>query len=79
VNRIPDFTFLFARKNVDDFVAAKAHNLNKDQQVLAASRKRFNIYQSRPTKFYEFQQVPASGSGPGGRRFKSSLPDQYFL
>jgi hypothetical protein len=26
----------------------------------------------------EFQQVFESGSGPGGRRFKSSLPDQSF-
>jgi hypothetical protein len=30
------------------------------------------------TEFYRFQQALESGSGPGGRRFKSSLPDQLF-
>src|SRR5216684_1790383 len=31
-----------------------------------------------PTKFNSDQQPLESGSGPGGRRFKSSLPDQSF-
>ncbi len=34
--------------------------------------------QLQPTKFHRFQQGLESGSGPGGRRFKSSLPDQSF-
>jgi hypothetical protein len=28
-------------------------------------------------EFNRFQYVAESGSGPGGRRFKSSLPDHY--
>jgi len=28
--------------------------------------------------FNRFHQAAKSGSGPGDRRFKSSLPDQYF-
>src|SRR5271155_5219238 len=32
----------------------------------------------RPPKFNRVQQLLESGSGPGGRRFKSSLPDQFF-
>jgi hypothetical protein len=31
----------------------------------------------RPTRFSRVQSSPKSGSGPGGRRFKSSLPDQF--
>jgi len=33
VNRIPDFTFYSLAQFVDDFVAARAHDFNKDQQV----------------------------------------------
>src|SRR5271168_3571292 len=72
------FHLLFACKIVDDFVAARAHDFNKDQQVLTPSRKHFNMNQLRSTKFHRFQQGLASGSGSGGRRFKSSLPDQYL-
>jgi hypothetical protein len=68
----------FAFKDVDNFVAARAHDFNKDQQALAASGKRFNINQLQSTKFYRFQQCVESGSGPGGRRFKSSLPDHLL-
>ena len=69
---------LFAFKNVDDFVAARAHDFNKDQQVFCCERKRFNINQLKTTKFHKLQNHVESGSGPGGRRFKSSLPDHSF-
>jgi hypothetical protein len=32
----------------------------------------------RSTRFNKVQQWPKSGSGPGGRRFKSSLLDHLF-
>ena len=32
----------------------------------------------RPPKFNRVQQLLESGSGPGGRRFKSSLPDHQI-
>ena len=70
---------LFALRNVDDFVAANAHDFNKGQQDLALGHKRFNINRLGSTKVHRFQQCLESGSGPGGRRFKSSLPDQSFL
>ena len=41
----------FASEIVDDFVAARAHYLNKVQHVPAPIRKRFNINQLRSTKF----------------------------
>jgi len=41
-------------------------------------RNSFNCNYLRPTEFNRVQQAPESGSGPGGRRFKSSLPDQLF-
>ena len=72
------FRLSFALENVDDFVAARAHDFNKDQQVVAPSRKQFNINQLGSTKFHKFQQGMESGSGPGGWRFKSSLPDHSF-
>src|SRR5579872_7238425 len=43
-----------------------------------AARNRFNINQLETTDFHKFQNRLESGSGPGGRRFKSSLPDHYF-
>jgi len=49
------FHLLFAFENVDDFVAVKAHDFNKDQQVLAARRKPFNMNQLQSTEFYRFQ------------------------
>src|SRR5260370_31221209 len=39
---------------------------------------RVAVASARPTKFNSDQQPLESGSGPGGRRFKSSLPDQSF-
>ena len=44
-------------------------------RVQQADRKRFNKNHLESTKFYRVQQGLASGSGPGGRRFKSSRPD----
>ncbi|SRR5229473_4510531 len=41
-------------------------------------RNRFNSNRLETQKFYKFQKAMESGSGPGGRRFKSSLPDQFF-
>jgi len=69
---------LFASQNVDDFVAARAYGFNKVQQGQVPSHKRFNINQLRSTKFHRFQQGVEPGWGPGGRRLKPSLPDQYF-
>jgi len=63
-------------EDVDDFVAARAQDFNKVQQDKALSRKRFNINRLPTTKFNRFQQRLERGSGPGGRRFKSSLPDR---
>jgi hypothetical protein len=78
--REPDsrFHLSFASRIVDDFVAARAHDFNKVQQGLTPSRKRFNMNRLQSTEFHRFQQRLESGSGPGGRRFKSSLPDQSF-
>jgi hypothetical protein len=63
---------------VDDFVAAGAHEFNRIQQRSRSAHKDFNANHLQTTKLREFQQAPESGSGPGGRRFKSSLPDHLF-
>jgi hypothetical protein len=41
-------------------------------------RNCFHTYHLGTTEFHSVQQRLESGSGPGGRRFKSSLPDQSF-
>jgi hypothetical protein len=60
---------------VDDFVAVRASKINRESECVGNS---FNIKRLRSTKFSRVQQLPESGSGPGGRRFKSSLPDHFF-
>ena len=63
---------------VDDFVTVRASTFNANQQLSTRSVQQIQ-YQS--IKNYRFQQISItaeSGSGPGGRRFKSSLPDQLF-
>jgi hypothetical protein len=57
------------RPSVDDFVAVGAPRINRNS---------FNAKHLRPTEFNRVQQLLESGSGPGGRRFKSSHPDQSF-
>ena len=47
-------------------------------RIQTAGHNTFNSNHLRPTRFNRYQQVLESGSGPGGRRFKSSLPDQSF-
>src|SRR5437588_1223143 len=42
------------------------------------SRNSFHSNHLRSTEFNSLQELSESGSGPGGRRFKSSLPDQSF-
>jgi len=63
---------------VDDFVAARAPSFSKIQQTSTTSRKRFNSNYFKTAKFNNFQYIVESGSGPGGRRFKSSRPDHSF-
>jgi hypothetical protein len=40
---------------VDDFVAERAHDFNRNQRLFSADRNRFNIHQLETTKFYRFQ------------------------
>src|SRR6267154_6875869 len=50
----------------------------KDNSLPRTTRNRFNINHLEAIKFSRFQYGLESGSGPGGRRFKSSLPDHLF-
>src|SRR6266436_8855628 len=47
-------------------------------KVLGPNSNSCNTNHLPATEFNRVQQSPESGSGPGGRRFKSSLPDQSF-
>ncbi len=62
------------RINVDDFVAVETHELNRIQHDSRSAHKRFNVNHLRSTRIRKFQEALESGSGPGGRMFKSSLP-----
>src|ERR1039458_8874781 len=53
----------------------KSSEFNRLQR---AARNRFNSNHLETARIYKFQQGVESGSGPGGRRFKSSFPDQQF-
>jgi hypothetical protein len=76
---LPGLYFAFySLITVDDFVAAGAHEFNRIQQRSGSGHKAFSVSHLQATKSYKFQQALESGSGPGGRRFKSSLPDQSF-
>jgi hypothetical protein len=63
---------------VVNFVAVGAPSFNKFQQDSICGRKRFNQNKLRTTRFHKVQFGIDSGSGPGGRRFKSSRPDHSF-
>jgi hypothetical protein len=63
---------------VDDFVVVKALSFNKVQQSSTSGRKRFINNHFETTEFSRVQQGVKSGSGPGGRRFKSSRPDHFI-
>jgi hypothetical protein len=68
----------FTPSTVDDFVLKKpliSINRNSFQH---AGANRFNISHLETTNFNRLQYGLESGSGPGGRRFKSSLPDHSF-
>jgi hypothetical protein len=45
----------FATKNVDDFVAAGAHDFNRIQQDSIEARKTIHNNHLETTKFYKFQ------------------------
>ena len=68
------------RLTVDDFVTVKASGnikvqlrFNKAPPTLSSSST------CKTLKSRHREKSLRSGSGPGGRRFKSSLPDQFFL
>ena len=63
---------------VDDFVAIKALSFNKIQQRSKRARNENKANHLESPNFRRVQQGLESGSGPGGRRFKSSLPDHSF-
>src|SRR6266481_1721557 len=50
----------------------------KSSRFQRTARNRFNINHLEAINFSRFQYRLQSGSGPGGRRFKSSLPDHLF-
>jgi len=58
---------------VDDFVAVKAPTSARINSFQRAARNGFNRNHLESAGFHRFQQSLESGSGPGGRRFKSSL------
>jgi hypothetical protein len=64
--------------SVDDFVLRKPSASIDHNSFQQAARNRFNINRLRTSNFHNFQYDSESGSGPGGRRFKSSLPDHLF-
>jgi len=63
---------------VDDFVLLKASRFNKSQQLSMSGSQQIQYQSLKNLKFQRFQYALESGSGPGGRRFKSSLPDHSF-
>jgi hypothetical protein len=68
------------KSDVDDFVSVKALKRNRLQQ----GSTRFNTSRAQSWRWKSLipgglAETAESGSGPGGRRFKSSLPDHYFL
>ena len=65
-------------RNVDDFVAGETLTFIRIQQHSKPPRNENKTNHLEPPNYGIFQQEPESGSGPGGRRFKSSLPDQSF-
>jgi hypothetical protein len=50
----------------------------KDCTAIAAARNRLNGNHLPTARFTDFLPMLESGSGPWGRRFKSSRPDHYF-
>ena len=65
-------------RTVDDFVAVEAHDSTEFNVFHDRTHNRFNLNHLQATKSHRIQQALESGSGPGGRRFKSSLPDHSF-
>jgi hypothetical protein len=51
---------------------------SKINSLQRPARNKLNINHLKTASFSRFQYGLESGSGPGGRRFKSSLPDQSF-
>jgi hypothetical protein len=64
--------------SVDDSEVVGASRSTESQNPLTGGRSSFNDKHLRSTEFNRVQPLLESGSGPGGRRFKSSLPDQSF-
>jgi hypothetical protein len=64
--------------DVDDFVAVKASKNSRIYRGQEGVCSWFHTKQLQPTNINRFQQAPRGGSGPGGRRFKSSLPDHLW-
>jgi hypothetical protein len=62
---------------VDDFVSVKASDFNKTQQLSTSGSQQVQYQSVINNKFQQIYGLE-SGSGPGGRRFKSSLPDQFL-
>ena len=63
---------------VGDFEAVKAPGFNRGQQLSSTAAQRIPQQSLGFAEFNSVQQGLESGSGPGGRRFKSSFPDQSF-
>ena len=63
---------------VDNFVAARAPDLNKVKRSSIGGPKRFNSNHLESGEIREFPHALESGSGPGGRWFKSTRPDHSF-
>jgi hypothetical protein len=63
-------------RNVDNFVAKKAPDFNTFQQATAQRPQEVQSKASRIHTFLYLQQALKSGSGPNGRRFESSRPDE---
>jgi hypothetical protein len=65
--------------DVDDFASVGAPKINNDHSSAEVHCQLVHNKDLESTRFSKAQQAIESGSGPGGRRFKSSLPDQFFL
>jgi len=64
--------------SVDVFVAVRASKPHEAQQRSNKAAKPFHLNQIFSAKFNSVQEVLESGSGPGGRWFKSIRPTILF-
>ena|SRR5579862_1985242 len=65
-------------RGVDKIVAVEASKFVKFQQASTSDPQHFQGKRVRDNNFSTFQRGLESGSGPGGRWFKSTRPDHSF-